>query len=255
MIPKIIHYCWFGRNPKPKLAEKCIKSWKKYCPDYEIIEWNEDNYDVTKIPYTKAAYDAKMWGFVTDYARLDIIYNHGGIYLDTDVELLKSYDCFLMYAGFAGFESEKFVNTGLGMGAEEGNSMIRYLMETYQQLNPFQEDGALNFIPCPKLDTPVLVQHGLKLDGSYQMIDDNFAIFPIDFFCPLDPETGLFSKTKNTAAIHHFTASWCAPDVRIKRNAWWRKRRLEHLRYAPNRFIRKVVGNDKIDQLKRFLGK
>ena len=108
MIPKIIHYCWFGRNPKPKLAEKCIKSWKKYCPEYEIIEWNEDNYDLSSAPlYVRQAYEAKRWAFVTDYIRLQVIYENGGIYLDTDVELRKSLDPLLVHQAYFGFEDEK----------------------------------------------------------------------------------------------------------------------------------------------------
>ncbi len=131
MIPKVIHYCWFGGGEKSRLMKKCIKSWKKYCPDYEIIEWNEDNFDVNGIEFTKGAYNAKKWAFVTDYARLDIIYKHGGIYLDTDVELLKPLDELLKYKGFFGFEEMGMVNTGVGFGAEKGNLLVKQMRDDY----------------------------------------------------------------------------------------------------------------------------
>lgn len=124
MIPKKIHYCWFGRNPLPELAVRCIESWKKYCPDYEIIEWNEDNYDINKISYVKEAYQARKWAFVTDYVRLDVVNQYGGIYLDTDVELLKSLDPLLKYKSFFGMEEGKFIATGLGFGAEKGTKIL-----------------------------------------------------------------------------------------------------------------------------------
>ena len=124
MIPKVIHYCWFGHNPLPERYKEWIKSWKRYCPDYEIVEWNESNYDVTKHPYMRAAYDAKKWGFVSDYARLDIIYENGGIYLDTDVELVKNLDELLYQEGFAGVDSSGRLSTGLGFGARKGLRLI-----------------------------------------------------------------------------------------------------------------------------------
>ena len=128
MIPKKIHYCWIGGNPLPELAIKCIESWKKYCPDYEIIEWNEKNYDFRKNQFMREAYDEKKWGFVPDYARLDIIYEHGGIYLDTDVEIIKPLDSLLKEQGFAGMEQPGIVALGLGFGAEPKLPLIKELM-------------------------------------------------------------------------------------------------------------------------------
>ena len=252
MIPKIIHYCWFGRNPKPKLAEKCIKSWKKHCPDYQIIEWNEDNYDVTKIPYMKAAYDAKKWGFVTDYARLDIIYTHGGIYVDTDVELLKSYDSLLAYAGFAGFESEKHVASGLGIGAEAGNPVIKRLMENYQKQEPFLEDGSLNLVICPEMDTKILLELGLRCDGSFQMIGE-LAVLPKDYLCPKDFNDGIIRKTKNTISIHHFDSSWYTEQEKKKKKLRWKEGKKEHLRYLPNRLLLGFLGPECYKKLKNLI--
>ena len=251
MIPKMIHYCWFGRNPKPKSVEKCIKSWKKYCPDYQIIEWNEDNYDVTKIPYMKAAYEAKKWGFATDYARLDIIYNHGGIYVDTDVELLKSYDSLLEYAGFAGFETEKYVASGLGIGAEKGNLIIQKLLENYEALDPVQKDGSLKFLTCPRVDTDVLVELGLKKDGTMQMIGGNFCVLPTEYLCPKDFGDGLIRKTKNTISIHHYDSSWFSEARQEEKYKRWRAGRKEYVRYLPHRILMKIIGKQHYEVLKR----
>ena len=130
MIPKIIHYCWFGRNPKPELAVKCIKSWKKRCPDYEIIEWNEDNFDISSCPlYVRQAYEAKKWAFVSDYVRLKVVYDEGGVYLDTDVELKKGLDALLAYDAYFGFEDGTHVNTGLGFGAVKGAPILKEMMQ------------------------------------------------------------------------------------------------------------------------------
>ena len=160
MIPKIIHYCWFGGNPLPELAQKCIASWKKYCPDYEIIEWNEANYDVSKCAYMKEAYQAKKWGFVPDYARFDIIHNHGGIYLDTDVEIIRSLDGLLENRAFMGFESENYVNPGLIIGGEAGSGEMECIMRWYETHHFMKESGEIDLTASPAIVT--------KWDGSVQ---------------------------------------------------------------------------------------
>ena len=124
-IPKILHYCWFGGAPKPKNIQNCIRSWKKYCPDYEIIEWNEQNFDVSQSLYPRQAYDARRWAFVADYARLKILYEQGGIYMDTDVELLRPLDDLLAYPAFFGFQHNNEVATGLGFGAEARSPVVK----------------------------------------------------------------------------------------------------------------------------------
>ena len=255
MIPKIIHYCWFGHNPMPKLAKKCIRSWKRYCPDYKIMEWNEENFDITALPYTKAAYDAQKWAFVTDYVRLDAVYRYGGIYLDTDVELLKPLNSLLDCRGFMGFESEKYVASGLGMGAAALDPMIGELRDMYRNLNPYGENGTLHLTPCPKLETEFLLKYGLKQDGSAQVLSNGFVILSPDFLCPKSVSNGIITKTNNTLALHHYAASWCPREEIAKRDAWWRRRKLEYLRYAPNRFLRKWLGNETVDAWKRRLGK
>ena len=127
MIPKKIHYCWFGRGEKPKLARRCIASWKKFCPDYEIIEWNEDNFDINTNAYMQMCYEQKRYAFLTDYLRLLIIQEHGGVYFDTDVEVVKPLDDLLDSGAFFGFETDQYVNTGEGFGAEAGHPVVRQM--------------------------------------------------------------------------------------------------------------------------------
>lgn len=211
MIPKIIHYCWFGRNPLPYSALKCIESWRKYCPDYEIIEHNEDNYDIEKYEYAKEAYEAKKWAFVSDIARLDILYQYGGIYLDTDVELLKSLDDLLDCDGFMGFEDNKQVASGLGMAAVPHSTIIELLLSGYDKSNFIKENGEYDLTPCPIRNTKDLLKIGLIPDGSYQEIC-NFKFFPRDVLAPKESTSGRLKYfTKNTRAIHHYDASWQTP--------------------------------------------
>ena len=160
-IPKVIHYCWFGGNELSQKAVKCMESWKKYCPDWEIKEWNEQNYDVEKIPYIRDAYKEKKWAFVSDYVRLDVVWQYGGIYLDTDVELIKPLDFFLEEEVFFALEKKNLcINTGLGFGAVPENRILRQLMELYEKLSFYMEDGSLNLIACPRYNTEFFVKKG-----------------------------------------------------------------------------------------------
>lgn len=209
-IPKIIHYCWFGGTPFPKLAQKCIASWKKFCPDYEIIEWNESNYDVTKNKYMREAFENKQWAFVSDYARLDIIYENGGIYLDTDVELLKPLDNLLSLTGFIGFEeNKKLCATGLGFGAIPKLPIIKEFRDDYDNINFLTADGSFNLTPCPVFQTDILLKKGLCQDNSMQEIE-GFTIFPDEYFCPKN-WIGQTNITPNTYSIHHFKGLWHEP--------------------------------------------
>lgn len=214
MIPKKIHYCWFGRNPKPALAEKCIASWKKYCPDYEIIEWNEDNFDLDCNGYTRYCYDNKKWAFLSDFVRIEIIAQQGGLYFDTDVELLRSPDEFLQYGAFYGFENDAHVNTGEGFGSEAGHPSILAMKKQYTDLKP-NEDGSYPIIGCPVLNTQALVHLGLKLDGSRQNIA-GAEILPADYMNPYDDPTGLLNKTKNTVSIHWYSKSWLSKGIILR---------------------------------------
>ena len=210
-IPKIIHYCWFGGNPLPPLALKCIESWKKYCPDYEIKEWNESNFDINYSKYAEEAYKAKKWAFVSDVARLWIVYNYGGVYLDTDVELIKPIDELLHNSMYLGFESNKFINTGLGFGAEKNFYIIKKMLDVYIDIPFINIDGTVNTTPCPVYNTEIMKQEGLRIDNTEQVID-NMTIYPTEYFCPKDGKTGDISITENTYAIHHFDGSWLSDE-------------------------------------------
>ena len=211
-IPKTIHYCWFGRGEKPKLAQKCIASWHKYMPDYEIIEWNEDNFDVNYNAYTKMCYEQKKYAFLTDYLRLLIIEEHGGIYFDTDVEVLRNFDELLTSPAFAGFENDNTVATGLGFGAEPHNPVIRQMIREYEELL----DGEHGVVVCPRLNTQALRYFDFVPNGQYQQLTE-ITIYPNEYFNPLDNNTGKLEKTKNTFSIHWYSLSWMDPKKKAIR--------------------------------------
>ena len=210
MIPKIIHYCWFGGKEIPEKDRKCIESWKKYCPDFQIIQWNEENYDITKNAYMYQAYQAKKWGFVPDYARLDIIYNHGGIYLDTDVELIKSLDDILSNRAVMGFEDGRSVNPGLIIAAEAKHETIFELMDIYKGRDFIKPDGSMDTTPSPIMNTERLVKKGLCQNNMKQEVA-GITIYPKAVFCPRDYHSGKMKITDNTISIHWFNASWKTP--------------------------------------------
>ncbi len=215
MIPHIIHYFWLGGLPKPESVEKCIASWRKYCPDFEIREWNESNYDVNKHPYMESAYKEKRWAFVPDYGRLDVMYQYGGIYLDTDVEVLKDLSPLCEYKAFKGFENSKFVNDGQGFGCEPGMPIFKEMMACYDGEEPYEMiDGKKSYIESPRLCTKVLLRYGLIQNGARQVVED-IQIFPREYFCPLDFDTGRMNITGNTYSVHHFTASWHGKNGQI----------------------------------------
>ncbi len=216
MIPKKIHYCWFGRGEKPKLAQKCIASWHKYCPDYEIIEWNEDNFDIDSCPYVKEAYDSKKYAFVTDYVRLYAMFNMGGIYMDTDVEVTRPLDEFLIHQAFSGFESTSFVPTGI-MASEKELPIIGELLDYYTDRHFINADGSLDMKTNCVTITEIFLKHGLALNGQLQTVAD-FTFYPPDYFCPFENETGKLNKTNHTAAIHWFNKSWLPESIRRRSN-------------------------------------
>ena len=211
MIPKKIHYCWFGRSEKPALAKKCIASWRKFMPDYEIVEWNEDNFDVNYNAYTEMCYEQKKFAFLTDYLRLLIVEEHGGIYFDTDVEALRSFDDFLQLPAFVGFENDTHIATGLGFGAEPHNPAIQQMLRAYDPLL----DGAHGVLGCPKLNTEALQKLGLRLDGKAQTLP-NVSVFPAEYFNPRNSVTGELTKTENTYSIHWYSASWLPWHKRLR---------------------------------------
>lgn len=233
MIPKKIHYCWFGGNQLNELALKCIESWKKYCPDYEIIEWNESNFDINCNEYVKEAYEAKRWAFVTDYVRLYVLYNYGGIYMDTDAELLKNIDCFLTNPAFSGFENNKEVPTAI-MGAECGNKWIELLLDDYNGRHFLKSDGSYDITTNVATITRLTAEnYEVTLDNTFTEVDGVVVFYPSDYFCPKDWFTGRIDLTENTYCIHHFNSSWFTEKDRLA------KKELEHIAEIRKRYIEK----------------
>ena len=246
MIPKIIHYCWIGKKPLPPLAKKCIASWQRIMPDYEIKLWNEENYNFRKNPFMQNAYRQKAYAFVPDYARLDIIYNYGGIYLDTDVEVLKPFDEFLKYPAFCGFESKDFVALGLGFGAQKGNKIIKQLMRPYETMDFSLNDDILKqaslyskteaekwqkegLVPSPLLQTQILSQDfGLKQNNTRQSLE-GMEVFPSAYFAPKN-EVNLPIKTKQAYSVHWYASSWLP---------WYYK-----IYFSLKKFASKILGKN-----------
>ncbi len=214
-IPKIIHYFWFGGGEIPPEFKKNIDNWKRKCPDYEIKRWNEDNYDISKNTYMEQAYKAKKWGFVPDYARLDVIYRYGGIYLDTDVEVRKPFDELLQFDMFCGFESISHVNLGSGFGAVKGNRLVRAMMEVYEKERFIRQDGTVNLTPSPFYQTRTLAGFGLRRNGCSQKLKNAVVLAP-EYLSPVN-EFGFGSPTKNTYAIHHYAATWFGDGERCEK--------------------------------------
>lgn len=213
MIPKVIHYCWFGRNPLPASAKKCIDSWREFLPDYEIKEWNEDNFDVNAIPYTQQAYEAKKYAFVSDYARFWILYHEGGLYFDTDVEVVGNMDKIVERGPFMGIEQgaswngKPMVAPGLGLGVEAGHPFYQKMLQVYCDKNYLNEDGSYNNMTIVSYTTQELYANGMKPSEDIQEVE-GIWIYPSDFFCPMDSTTGIVTKTERTVSVHHYDCSW-----------------------------------------------
>ena len=213
MIPKKIHYCWFGENPLPNYAKKCIESWGRHCPDYEIIQWKETNFDVTQNQYCLEAYRAKKWAFVSDYARLKIIYENGGVYLDTDVELLKDITPLISDGvGFIGFQNLIEVNTGLGFAAEPHNEAVKAMLNVYEKYHSF------NAIPCPVANTLALIECGLKVNQPWCIQTlDGIKVYPVEYFNPFSFDTQKLKITANTYTIHHYASTWVDNNQKLRK--------------------------------------
>lgn len=212
-IPKVIHYCWFGGNELPSLAKKCIKSWEKYCPGYKIVRWDETNCDFDSCDYVKEAFEAKKWAFVSDYIRLKTVYENGGIYLDTDVEIIKPLDSLTELGGFMGFDEKGIVATGLGFGAEKGNAVVREMMKDYENAHFLKPDGTYDLTPCPDRNTSTLQRLGMDTQKTSQTFMD-MTFLPRDYLCPMDYTTGRIHITQNTYSIHRYCASWTSAAAR-----------------------------------------
>ena len=221
MIPKTIHYCWFGGNPLPESAKKCIASWRRFFPAFEIIEWNESNYDVNKIPYTAQAYAAKKYAFVSDYARFDILFQYGGVYFDTDVEVIKPFDDILEKGAFMGCEidpDEKhslLVAPGLGIASEPGTGLYRTILDFYATQSFLNPDGSVNQETVVVKTTNVLRGNGLKDVKGIQRIGE-LTVYPKEYFNPMNHNTGKLTVTERTHSIHWYSMSWMDPKTRTK---------------------------------------
>ena len=234
-IPKIIHYCWFGGKPLPELALKCIESWKKYCPDYEIKCWDETNFDINCCEYVREAYEAKMWAFVSDYARFKILYENGGVYFDTDVELIKPIDDIVEKGSFMGLEesSETYIASGLGLAANSGLGLMKEIIDDYHNSH-FERSETGSYETVVARVTKIILKHGdIRQDRINEVA--GITVYPPEFFCPLNYYTGEMKITENTRSIHHYFASWVPPENRAILNI---KKKL-----CNKGRIRKFIGN------------
>lgn len=246
MIPKIIHYCWFGGNPLPESAQKCIESWRKFFPDYEIKEWNESNFDVNIIPYTREAYEAKKYAFVSDYARFWILYKEGGLYFDTDVEVIRPMDEIVERGPFMGIETPAKVGVsmpnvapGLGLGVNPGLGLYKDLLEYYDDLHFLDADGKPNEVTIVTHTTNVLINKGLKPINDIQEVAGVW-IYPVDYFNPLNDNTAELKITDNTRSIHWYMKSW-----ERKRNpivSWTVRRIHRYFGVGSLRWLNKLLG-------------
>ncbi|MFV4942180.1 glycosyltransferase family 32 protein [Lactobacillus delbrueckii] len=234
-IPKVINYCWFGGNPLPEKAKSCIESWKKYLPDYEIKEWNEENFDINSCAYTKEAYKAKKWAFVSDYARYWILYNYGGLYFDTDIEIIKPLDQIIQNGPFMACEPNRptkpskgalppKINSGLGLGATSHMVIYKEILDYYNKEHFINTDGTFNLKTVVDRVTSIFQRYGYTGDGTIEHVA-KVNIYPVDYFCPKNYFTGEIKITNNTVAIHHFAGTWTTKlDKKINK-----------LRFSPSR--------------------
>lgn len=226
MIPKTIHYCWFGGKELPPLAKKCIKSWKKYCKGYQIIKWDERNFDITSAPlYVRQAYEAKKWAFVSDYVRLWAMTNYGGIYMDTDVEIIKPLDVLLKHHAFSGFEDEIHIQTAI-MASERDFPLFNILLSYYDNTS-FIKNGEIDTTNNVAIITNLCKKKGLLQNNTFQIID-GFALYPNDYFCPKSYYDGIIRKTNNTFSIHHFDSSWLSEEIRKEKDERWEKEKVKY---------------------------
>lgn len=245
MIPKVIHYCWFGGNPLPKSAIKCIDSWKKFLPDYEIKEWNESNFDINLIPYTREAYEMKKYAYVSDVARFLVLYREGGVYFDTDVEVVKPLDDIIEAGAFMGIEDlgeegKTYPNVapGLGLAVEAGNPFYKEILDHYYECHYYDP---ITKVPYPLTVvnhcTDLLIKNGLKPTNKFQIVA-GINIYPVDYFCPLEDATGILTITENTRAIHWFSKTW------IDKPMWY---------FTVTRFLHRIFGVDSLVNIKKII--
>ena len=236
MIPKIVHYCWFGNNDLDEKAQKCINSWKKHLPDYEIVLWNEKNFDISQNQFVKQAYEQRKFAFVSDYVRLYVLYKYGGIYMDTDVEVVKPFGDLLDNRAFTGNEDVNNCVTGT-MGSEKNHPWIKLLLNHYEKSVFLTEEGLHNVVTNTVLITKTTIEeYGWKKKDVHQSLKDGLEIYPSDYFCAKSFETGRYFITNNTFTIHHFNGSWLTKEQILKKNI------IKLIRnFIPNRVFSMIV--------------
>ncbi|HEQ3588127.1 glycosyltransferase family 32 protein [Vibrio harveyi] len=218
MIPKVIHYCWFGKNKMPPKTQKYIESWKKKCPDYEIFLWDESNFDVNLNNYTKSAYDAKKWAFVSDVARLYALKHYGGVYLDTDVELLENFDSFLECNAFIGTERLKDDGSAqlstATIGSVKDGEWVSKMLSDYEEREFVKEDNSLDLTPNTKTLTKLTFGNNSILDEKIMRTD--IIVWPSDYFSPKNFFDSRLNLTQNTVAVHHFEGGWIPASIKLR---------------------------------------
>lgn len=251
VIPRKIHYCWFGGNEIPEEYQRYIASWRKYCPDYEIIRWDESNYDVHKNEYIHEAYEQKKWAFVSDYARVDILYHNGGIYFDTDVEVIAPFDEFLVWDLFCGFEHCDYIAWGLGVGAVKGHPILKSVLDVYENMSFIQEDGSLNLKSCPMIQSEVMERYGFVRNGQFQ-VRNGVAVFPQEFFAPVQSIECFGKITEYSHSIHHYAASWVEGQEQEKQKKYGERfRKIKE--HNKNKAIEECyLGQNLTSKIKRF---
>ena len=251
-IPKTIHYCWFGGKPKPELAEKCIRSWKKYCPDFEILEWNEHNFDVSEAPgYVQQAYACKRWAFVSDYVRLKALTEMGGVYMDTYVEVIRPLDPYLNHRAFAGFEHPDRVQTGL-LACEKDFPLFREFMAYYDTASFLREDGTPDVTTNVEILTGLCLQRGMVCNDRLQEIE-GLTLYPREVFCPVDYDTKRLKKTRKTVTVHWFSGSWHTEEeleAMRQEKLQLRREKRSNFRYALGN---RLFGEKGYETLKKLL--
>lgn len=223
MIPKVIHYCWFGGNSLPEKYKKYIRTWESFLPGYNIVEWNENNFDINSCDYVMEAYRAKKWAFVSDYARFKILYENGGVYLDTDVELIKDMSVLIDRGPFMGCEYNDnnslgldcLVNPGLGFAVESNNELLKEILSEYENRHFIKEGGEYDLTTICEFTTKFFVRDGFKGGKEVERIGE-FTILPPEYLCPIDNRVGKMFLTENTFSIHHYDASWNSKMTRTK---------------------------------------
>lgn len=238
MIPKVIHYCWFGKGKMPSLAERCIASWRSILPDYEIKCWNEDNFDISSNRYVNEAYIARKYAFVADYVRLYALYNEGGIYMDSDVEVIKRIDKFLSLPAFTGFETTGGCITGI-MGSEAHGQWVKDLLDEYEDRVFVNPDGTYNITTNVKYTMDLMRAKGIQIGKKdSESGDDSYVkIFPFYYFCPKPVTGGKYEVTGDTYTVHHFAGSWLSPKQRL---VMWT---VEHFGLWPGRVVSLLWNN------------